>query len=48
MDILHIVREGEPEKINLSEKLKGLLTKEQGLDFKNHVESIRKEWNDTL
>lgn len=32
--------------VKLSEKLKGLLTKEQGLDFKKHVESIRKEWND--
>jgi hypothetical protein len=48
MDILHIVREEAPEKIKLSEKLKGLLTKEQGLDLKKHVESIRQEWNDTL
>lgn len=47
MDIHHIVREKEPEKIKLSEKLKSLLTKEQGVDFKNLVESIRKEWNDT-
>jgi len=46
MDILHIVRKEEPEKIKLSEKLKGLLTKDQGLDLKKHVESIRKEWSD--
>lgn len=45
MDILHIVREQEPEKMKLSEKLKGLLTKEQGLDLKKHVETIRNEWN---
>lgn len=48
MDILHIVREEEPEKIKFSDKLKSLLTKEQGLDLKKHVESIRNEWNDTL
>lgn len=48
MDIIHIVREKEPEKIKLSEKLASLLNEEQGLDFKKHVESIRKEWNDTL
>ena len=41
MDILHIVREKETEKIKISDKLKGLLTVEQGLDFKKHVESIR-------
>ena len=35
-----------PEKIKLSDKLKGLLTKEQGLDLKRHVKSIRQEWTD--
>ena len=33
-------------KIKLSDKLKGLLTKEQGLDLKRHVKSIRQEWTD--
>ena len=66
MDILHIVREPEiekifidkkindvsnielPEKIKLSDRLRGLLTKEQGLDLKRHVEEMRNEWNDIL
>lgn len=64
MDILHVVREPDlekiysnvdfagvsedeiPEKIKLSDRLKGLLTKEQGLDLKRHVEEMRNEWND--
>lgn len=48
MDILHIITEKQTETTKLSDKLKGLLTKEQGLNFKNHVESIRKEWQKTL
>jgi hypothetical protein len=36
------------ENVKLSDKLKGLLTKEQGLDLKRHVEEMRNEWNDIL
>jgi hypothetical protein len=37
-----------PKKNKLSDSLKGLLTKEQGLDLKRHVEEMRNEWNDIL
>ena len=44
-----IISENEmPESIKLSDRLRGLLTKEQGLDLKRHVEEMRNEWNDIL
>ena len=36
------------ENVKLSDKLKELLTNEQGLDLKRHVEEMRNEWNDIL
>ena len=46
---IKIISENEmPENIKLSDRLKGLLTKKQGLDLKRHVEEMRNEWNDIL
>lgn len=45
MDILHIVREEEPEKIKLSDRFRGILTKEQGASLRAHIKSSREEWD---
>lgn len=44
-DFANVSKDEIPKKIKLSDSLKGLLTKEQGLDLKRHVEEMRKEWN---
>jgi hypothetical protein len=34
-----------PGNIKLSDKYKGIITKEQGQDLNNHVKQMRSEWN---
>ena len=34
-----------PVRIKLSDKYKGVITKEQGQDLNNHIHQMRSEWN---
>ncbi len=34
-----------PKKIKLSDKYKGIISKEQGEDLNNHIKEMRSEWN---
>ena len=34
-----------PKKIKLSDKYKGIISKEQGEDLNNHIKQMRSEWN---
>ena len=33
------------KKIKLSDKYKGIISKEQGQDLNNHIKQMRSEWN---
>jgi len=35
----------EPVKIKLSDKYRGILTREEGQQLNNHISQMRKEWN---
>lgn len=34
-----------PKKTKLSDKYKGIISKEQGEDLNNHIKEMRSEWN---
>ena len=34
-----------PQKVKLSDKYKGIISKEQGQDLNEHVKQMRSEWN---
>jgi len=34
-----------PEKVKLSDKYKGIISKEQGQDLNDHIKQMRSEWN---
>lgn len=34
-----------PAKTKLSDKYKGIITKEQGREFNEHIKQMRSEWN---
>ena len=45
---LHIIRLHEPvvtPKIKLSEKYRGILSKEDGIDLNKYTDQMRSEWN---
>jgi len=51
LEALHIIRLHQPEekaKARLSEKYRGILSKEDGKDLNKHIEQMRSEWNDSL
>ncbi|MBP6385132.1 MAG: hypothetical protein KA313_04920 [Pseudarcicella sp.] len=35
----------EPKKTKLSDKYKGIISKEQGEDLNKHIKQMRSEWN---
>ena len=50
LEALHIIRLHEPEKtgkIRLSEKYRGILSKEDGTDLDKHISQMRSEWNNS-
>lgn len=38
-------QKGSPEKIKLSDKYKGIISKEQGQNLNEHIKQMRNEWN---
>ena len=48
LNILRIVKENSiVKKMKLSEKYKGVFTKEDSKSFNEHTQSMRKEWDNT-
>ncbi len=48
LEALHIIRLHETEvtpKIKLSDKYRGILSKEDGIDLNKHIDQMRSEWN---
>ncbi len=48
LEALHIIRIHKSEvttKIKLSEKYRGILSKEDGLELNKHIDQMRIEWN---
>ena len=43
MDIIHVVKEHEPDKINIAEKFAGSISKEQGESLRSHIKLSREE-----
>lgn len=39
------IHNSSPKKIKLSDKYKGIISKEQGQDLNNHIKEMRSEWN---
>ena len=48
LKILRIVKENQPEtKTKLSDKYRGVFSKEDALSFNAHTQTMRKEWDNT-
>jgi hypothetical protein len=45
MDIIKVIKENFPLKINVSQKFKGFLTKKQGESLNNHIKTSREKWD---
>ncbi len=49
LEELHLIkilkRNIRPEKLKLSEKYKGFISKEEGRELDNHINQMRDEWN---
>lgn len=39
------VQETKPAKVKLSDKYKGIISKEQGQELNEHIKQMRSEWN---
>ena len=48
LNLIKILRGNvEPVKIKLSDKYRGIMTREQGQDLKRHINEMRNEWDNT-
>jgi len=46
LSLIKILRDNiEPVKIKLSDKYKGIMTREQSEDLKHHINEMRDEWD---
>jgi hypothetical protein len=49
LEELHLIRvvkrNAEPVKKKLSDKYRGIMTREQGQDLKRHINEMRNEWD---
>ena len=45
LKILRVLKKSVMPKQKLSEKYKGIITKEQGQDLNEHIKEMRSEWN---
>lgn len=46
MHLIKVLRRNiEPENVKLSEKYKGFISAEEGMDLNNHIDQIRNEWD---
>jgi len=46
LNLIKVLKENAfPNKTRLSEKYRGLLTKEEGKDLNDHIKQMRSEWN---
>ncbi len=51
LEELHLIKvlrgDSAPAKAKLSEKYKGIITKEQGQNLNDHIKQMRSEWSNT-
>jgi len=50
LEAMHIIKLREPEQkasIRLSDKYRGVLSKEDGIDLNKHIDQMRNEWNNS-
>lgn len=46
LHLIKVLKENfTPDKTKLSDKYKGIITKEQGKDLNEHIKQMRSEWN---
>jgi hypothetical protein len=46
LDLIKVLKEDSPtSKANLSEKYKGIISKEQGRSLNEHIKQMRSEWS---
>ena len=46
LNLIKVLKENyTPTKLKLSNKYKGILSKDQGGDLKDHIKEMRNEWN---
>jgi hypothetical protein len=46
LDLIKVLKEDSPtSKANLSEKYKGIISKEQGQSLNEHIKQMRSEWS---
>ena len=46
LHLIKVVKETDaPKTVKLSDKYKGILTKEQGQNLNEHIQKMRAEWN---
>ena len=46
LNLIKVLKENyTPNKLKLSNKYKGILSKDQGGDLKDHIKEMRNEWN---
>lgn len=45
LHFIKVLKEIDPTKEKLSNKFKGILTKEEGQNLNNHIKQMRSEWN---
>lgn len=46
LNLIKVLKENlDPVKTKLSEKYKGIITKEQGRNLNEHIRKMRSEWN---
>lgn len=45
LHLIKVIRETVTEKTKLSDKYKGMISKEDGLKLNEHIKQMRSEWN---
>lgn len=45
LNLIKVLKENVVPKTKLSDKYKGIISKEQGLNLNEHIKQMRSEWN---
>ena len=45
MDIIHIVEDDLPKKINIADRFVGVISKEQAKSLRDHIKTSREAWD---
>jgi hypothetical protein len=47
LHLIKVLKENMPARTKLSEKYKGIISKEQGQNLNEHIKQMRSEWRNT-